>query len=146
MNLRPSFLPILTTALLTVAGSVFAAPPAPAKPEMPKSVFTIPENPNQGRDPFYPDSPRPYISNVKPTSKSSATPSLSDLIVRSILPSAKGAFAIINDGTFAPGDEGPVRTKDGSRLMVRCISINVAAGTVTVESEGVRAVLRFANQ
>jgi len=144
MNLRHFLLPILMTAGVVTVCSAFAAPGAAAKAEAPKSVFTIPENPNQGRDPFFPDSPRPYISGTP--KKSSSSPSLSDLSVRSILPSGDRIFAIINDRTFAPGDEGPVHTKDGQRLMVRCISINAAAGTVTVESEGVRAILRFANQ
>jgi len=149
MNLRHFLLPIVTVAGMAVVGPMSAAPTAPAatpKLEMPKSVFTIPEIPSQGRDPFYPDSARPYVNNNKGPAKSANAPSLSDLTVRSILPSGDRIFAIINDRTFAPGDEGPVHTKDGQRLMVRCLSINVTSGTVTVESEGVRAILRFSNQ
>lgn len=145
MNFRPAIFPVLAAVGLAV--SVHAAPPpapAPEKPEAPKSVFNIPENPAQGRDPFYPASMHPYLSHAVP--KSAAAPSLTDLVVKSILSSGGKVFAIINNHAFAPGEDGTVTVRDGQRMSVRCVAINADAGTVTVESEGVRAVLRFGNQ
>jgi hypothetical protein len=144
MKPRLSNLSLLAAIILSAAQSSGAAPAASlARPEMPKSVFTIPESTAQGHDPFFPYSMRPYAN--KSTAKASNAPSLTDLVVKSILPSGDRVFAIINNHTFAPGDEGTVLTRDGQRMTVRCLAINREAGTVTVESEGVRAVLRFGN-
>jgi len=109
------------------------------KPEMPKSVFVYPQNPNQGRDPFFPDSTRPYDGEPKTTD----TASLTDLYVKSILQSGTRVFAVINNHTFAPGEDGTVLTRDGNRLSIRCIAIDSKAGAVIVESGGTKAVLHF---
>ncbi|HXF11306.1 MAG TPA: hypothetical protein VN625_11025 [Desulfuromonadaceae bacterium] len=137
MNSRLHLLPVIA-ALAAVFSLVSVAN---AAPEMPKSVFVIPEDSSQGHDPFFPNSMRPYLSNKGPAKPTSA-PTLSDLVVKSILPSGDRIYAIINNHTFTIGDEGPVLVK-GQRMSVKCISINAATGTVTVESEGVRAVLTF---
>ncbi len=127
----------------TLSAAPAAAPAAKPKVEIPKSVFVIPTAPNQGRDPFFPNSQRPYIS--RPSNNVDST-ELSRLRVKSILPSGNRAFAIIENHTFGPGDDGVVTTATGQRLTVHCLDINVAAGTVTIESSGARAVLRFSSR
>lgn len=140
-----SYSKIFTMMILAAAGTLtLSAAPKTASPEkakeIPKSVFTLPTGPQEGRDPFFPDSQRPYISNP---AKSTVAPSLGELTIKSILPSGNRAFAIINNHTFAPGDDGVVTLKDGRRLTIHCSDINVAAGTVTVEASGATAILHF---
>jgi hypothetical protein len=126
---------------LAAAGSLplFAAPAAPpAKPEMPQSVFVYPGRPQEGRDPFFPNSIRPYVENPD---KITSGPALTDLTFKGIVGGANRNFAIINNHTFAPGDVGDVITKTGQRLTIRCVSINPKANTVTVEANGASVVL-----
>jgi hypothetical protein len=128
----------LLTALLPLAAAgpltLFAAPPPqPAKLEIQQSVFVLPDNPAEGRDPFFPNSQRAYESSP---SNQPRGPSLADLTLKSILGTAPRVFAIINNHTFAPGDEGDVITKTGQRLHIRCLGINLQAGTATVEASG----------
>ncbi len=116
---------------MALAGAIagLAAPPV----EPPKSVFIIPTKPQDGRDPFFPDSIRPYEASVTHTVK--AAPSITDLTIKSILVNQRGqAFAIINDQTFGTGDEGDVITSNGRRLNIKCNDINPAKGTVTISS------------
>ncbi len=111
-----------------------AAPPASA-PDMPppKSVFTMPAKPSEGRDPFFPDSIRPYEA-AQAAAAPSNVPSITDLVVKTILVNGHGrAFAVINDQTFGVGDEGDVLTRSGRRIHIQCTGINAARGTVTVE-------------
>src|SRR5260221_7024530 len=111
-----------TFVLLLVMASVLpssGAPPAAAdkpKSEIPKSIFIIPSNPNEGRDPFFPDSTRPYETSI---AKGTDAASLHDLTIRSIMDGGNGrVFAIINNHTFAPGDEGTVLAADGRRINI----------------------------
>ena len=114
------------------------------KLEIPKSVFIIPSNPNEGRDPFFPDSTRPYETS---TEKGADASSLHDLTVGSIMDAGNGrVFAIINNHSFAPGDEGTVRAADGRRISIRCVAINSKTGAVTIESGGTRAILNFSSR
>ena len=131
---------------LTMAGVLRmpAAPPArPATPPVPpKSVFVLPSRPQEGRDPFFPNSTRPYdearvLNHI-------AAPAVTDLKVQTILVNPSGkAFAVLNDQTFAAGDEGDVITDSGRRIHVRCLEINPAKGAVTVESGGVQVTLNY---
>jgi|SRR5208282_4121965 len=135
---------LLAALLLTAAAGplpLFAAPPPqPAKLEVKPSVFVIPSNPAEGRDPFFPSSTRVFAGNPK---NQMSGPSLAELTLRSILGTPPRVFAIINNHTFAPGDDGDVTTKSGQRLHVRCVDINPKAGTATVEAGGMSDVLHL---
>lgn len=125
---------MLVAVSLAGMANGFAAPPASA-PDLPppKSVFTLPSKPQEGRDPFFPDSTRPYEEAVAATT--SNVPSITDLIVKTILVNEHGqAFALINDQTFGVGDEADVVTHAGRRIHIQCMDINAAKGTVTVEA------------
>ncbi|MGH7941506.1 MAG: hypothetical protein ACREE6_14830 [Limisphaerales bacterium] len=137
---------IIWTMVAGVTGSLAAAPvnaKAPIKsaqaPKAPiKSVFILPTNPNEGRDPFYPNSMRPYQDFVpRHVSKASA------LQVRGFSEIAGRRYVIINNHTFGEGDEGDVLTARG-RVHVRCL--NVGPDSVLVESDGSRHLLRFSDQ
>jgi hypothetical protein len=137
----------LLAALLPMAAAsplpLSAAPPQHAKLEVEQSVFVYPNNPSEGRDPFFPGSTRVYDTNP---AKLSQAPSLTELVLKSILGTPPRIFAIINNHTFASGDDEDVTTKSGQRLHIRCVGINPKAGTATVEANGVSEVLRLSAQ
>jgi hypothetical protein len=135
----------LSAAFVTVL-PVAAAPPAaapvaqPVKPEvMPRSVFVIPTNRNEGRDPFFPNSSRPYEAVA---SKNPAVSDLSLLVLKGISGPPDHRLAIINNHTFGVGDEGDVLTSH-SRIHLRCVEIK--ARSVVVESGGQRHELSYMN-
>ena len=147
MNPRAHILQSLPAALLLLAVAgllpLFAAPPPqPAKTEIQPvaSTFLYPNNQSEGRDPFFPASSRVYDNN--PDIKASA-PSVTDLVVKTIIGTPPRVFAIINNHTFAPGDDGDVTLKDNRRLHIRVLDINPKAGTVTIEASGATVTLTY---
>ena len=146
MKARAHTLQYLFAALLPMAVAsplaLFAAPPPqqPVVPEIQQSVFVYPNMAAEGRDPFFPSSPRVYGSNPDNQSRG---PSLTDLTLKSILGTPPRLFAIINNHTFAAGDDGDVTTKDGRRLHILCADINPKAGTATIEANGMSVVLHL---
>jgi hypothetical protein len=145
MKPRAHTLQCLLAAWLPLAAAgplpLLAAPPAEhAKPGIQQSAFVNPNNPSEGRDPFFPASTRLYISNPQSQIRG---PALTDLTLKSILGTVPRVFAIINNHTFAPGDDGDVTTKSGQRLHIHCVDINPEAGTATVEAGGTSEVLHL---
>jgi hypothetical protein len=121
--------------------SVAAAPVAqPAAPEVVlRSTFIIPTNPKEGRDPFFPNSLRPYevVSAAQPH-----TGDMSSLILKGISGPANHRLAIINSHTFGLGDEANIVTPQGP-IHIRCVEIN--SNSVVIESGGQRHELNYAN-
>ena len=120
------------TVSTNAAAAKLAVPIAP-----PKSVFTIPTVPREGRDPFYPDSTRIYDLSAPVAAKP---------VVQTIL-MVKGysvvngrPMVILNNHSFMTGDEGDV-TSGGTRTHVHCLEIR--AGTVIVEVNGLRQTIHF---
>lgn len=107
---------------------------APAKPAPVRSEFVMPASPREGRDPFFPESTRPYETAmvVKHTVE------LNVFSVKGISIENGHPMAIINNHTFAVGDEGDVLTPSG-RVHLRCTDIR--AGTVEIEVNGVKREL-----
>ena len=147
MNPRAHILQSLPAALLILAVAgllpLFAAPPPqPAKTEIQPvaSSFFYPNNTSEGRDPFFPASSRVYAD--APDIKARA-PSVTDLVVKTIIGTPPRVFAIINNHTFAPGDDGDVTLKDNRRLHIRVLNINPQAGTVTIEASGATVTLTY---
>jgi len=102
-----------------------------------RSVFIQPSNPKEGRDPFFPDSQRPYEAAL--ASNHNAV-ELSALIFKGISGTSDHRLAIINNHTFADGDEEDVLTAQG-RIHVRCLQIK--AYSVVIEVVGQRHELSF---
>ena len=147
MNPRAHILQSLPAALLLLAVAgllpLFAAPPPqPAKTEIQPAVsaFAYPNNMSEGRDPFFPGSSRVYASSPENAAKA---PSVTDLVVKTIIGTPPRVFAIINNHTFAPGDDGDVTLKENRRLHIRVLDINPQAGTVTIEASGATVTLTF---
>jgi hypothetical protein len=127
----------LLIALAAASASALGEPVD--KAAVPHSVFVMPSNPQEGRDPFYPESTRPYASAVV----AHAAPVTTTLTIRGFSGIPGHRMVIINNHTFGPGDEGDVLTESG-RVHVRCIEIK--ANNVIVEVNHRRRELTFSTQ
>ena len=122
-----------------VAGAAWPLAAAPADTNAPaKSVFVLPTNPNEGRDPFFPNSMRPY-EDFAPKH----TVDVADIQIKGFSEIAGHRYVIINNHTFGEGDEGDVLTA-GGRVHIHCLSVGM--DTVLVESNGSHHLLRFYGQ
>jgi|HubBroStandDraft_1064217.scaffolds.fasta_scaffold634160_2 hypothetical protein len=127
--------------LIWLAAGTWLAHAAPADTNATvESVFTLPSSPSEGRDPFFPNSTRPYEEMV---SKHRNPVELTSLQIKGFSEIAGQRYVIINNHTFAAGDEGDVITPDG-RIHIRCLS--VGQDSVLVESGGAQHILKFSNQ
>jgi hypothetical protein len=155
MRLRAQTIPrLILPVALALAGAIAggrAAPPqdaalqpraatntAPAEPEVPKSVFIVPTSPKEGRDPFYPNSPRLFAAAV--TGNSNAAPVQVALLLSGIFVQADHRLATINNHTFEVGEESEVLIP-GGRTKIRCVEIK--ENSVVVEVRGERRELRL---
>jgi hypothetical protein len=102
---------------------------SPAAPVPANSVFVQPANAREGRDPFFPESARPYESAI-PTTHAIEITSLS---VKGFSRVLGHEFVIINNHTFGLGEEGDVITT-GGRVHIRCLEIR--ANYVLIEING----------
>jgi hypothetical protein len=130
--------------LVLAAAASFSAlgdttPPASAPAAEETSVFVQPENPQEGRDPFFPESTRPYASAVA----AHAAPPVATLSIKGFSGTAEDRTVIINNHSFAAGDEGDVMTVAG-RVHVRCLVIK--DNSVIIEADHQRRELSFSTQ
>jgi len=128
----------LTAALLPTgllwASPLVAAPTNPsqsAKTNLVHSVFILPTNPGEGRDPFFPKSNRPYETAMTATNKNVE---ITALVVRGVSGSSDRRLVIINNHTFAAGDIADVITEQG-RIRVHCVEIKPRSVVVEVGSQ-----------
>lgn len=127
---------IIWAVLAAGAWSVSAAP-EPTNAQV-MSVFIQPTGPSEGRDPFFPNSTRPYqYTAVKHTVE------LTSLQIKGFSVIDGNRYVIINNHTFGAGDQGDVETPDG-RIHIRCLRVD--DNSALVESGGVRQLLRFSDQ
>ena len=110
------------------------AAPAPA----PQSVFIIPKNPQEGRDPFFPASIRPYAA-MQATPQAHVA-DITSLVLKGVSGPADHRLAIINNRTFAVGDVQDLVTSQG-RLRIHCVEIK--ADSVVVEFAGESHELKY---
>ncbi len=112
---------LLSATVLRV--SLLVAAPAnqsqSAKTNSIRSVFILPTNPREGRDPFFPKSNRPFEMAPAATNN---VPEVTALVVKGISGSSDHRLVIINNHTFAAGDTADVITDQG-RIRVHCIEI-----------------------
>jgi hypothetical protein len=129
-----------TTLLLVaavIAGSAIQAQPGkvqagkiqPAKPVPARSAFSMPTNPREGRDPFFPESTRPYEEAMPQTNNPASQ--AKTLVIRGSSGVGDHAMLIINNHTFALGDEGDVSTA-GGRVHLRLVEIRKDVAVVEV--------------
>lgn len=112
-----------------------AAQPAATPPKLDtQSIFTIPENPKQGRDPFFPNSNRPFQDSphgIIPTG----------LKLVGISGTPNHLLAIINNHTFAVGDEEQVTTSQG-KISVLCLEIHEHSTEVEANGQRIELILQ----
>ena len=134
----------LSAALLlaVVAGSsqLAAAEDVPsADTNVVQSVFVLPDNPKEGVDPFFPNSPRPYQGRpVLP-----GITAISDIKLQGITRARGHSFVIINDVTFGVGDDADVKIARGGKIHVVCKQIE--GDSVVVEAGGQIFTLTLSN-
>ena len=145
MNHRIIFFKSMKVALLfAIFEAVLSAMAAPVvqtdettKP-VPRSVFNQPANPQEGRDPFFPSSIRPYQGVVVPGTHASAD--VGALIIQGLSGAPGHRLVIINHVTFGVGDDAEVSTSQG-RIHIHCLEIGENAAVV--EANGQRHELRY---
>jgi hypothetical protein len=130
-------------SVMQAAAGKKEAPKTPA-PETPlKSVFILPVNPSQGRDPFFPESTRVYDQLLAATHTNKVV-ELPPLTVPGISGTPGHFLAIINNHTFGEGDEGDVLTPSGKRVHVRCLKVE--EDHVVVEVDGHNLTIKAGDQ
>lgn len=136
--LKTSLLVALAAAGVPLA---FGEPPKaePAKTAPARSVFVMPASPREGRDPFFPESPRPYEDSVTITNRTDA----SVITVKGLSIEHGRAMVIINNHTFAVGDEGDVLT-GGGHVHLRLMEVRTDAAVI--EINGSRREISIANK
>ncbi|HVM47625.1 MAG TPA: hypothetical protein VMU04_06330 [Candidatus Acidoferrum sp.] len=103
------------------------------EPEVPKSMFLIPTTPQQGRDPFYPNSTRLFASVVVNAAKPASAVQV-ELRLKALSGVPNHRLAMINNHTFESGEEGEVTTPTG-HARIRCLQINEDSAVVQVGGE-----------
>ncbi len=133
---RYLFSGLMAASVLSVAAGETVAPVA-ATNSISHSTFKQPASPKEGRDPFFPNSSRLFASAVIPAAESK---DLSSLFIRGKSGTLDRPLVIINDVTFAVGDERDVITPQG-RIRIHCIKI--IGDLAVIEAFGQRHQLRF---
>ncbi len=127
----------LAAASATAIGQQVKSPAAKATTI--RSVFVQPASPSEGRDPFYPESTRPYVVAVV----AQVVPLITTLQIKGFSGTPGNRMVIINNHSFGVGDEGDVLTS-GGRLHVRCLEIN--GDNVVIEADHQRRELHFSGE
>ena len=132
---------VLATALSAAAAPV--AKPDASEPELApaRSVFIIPTNPQEGCDPFFPISTRSHEAATAAVSVPRGDITL--IVLKGISGTPEHRLAIINNRTFAAGEEGDVVTRQG-RIHIRCVEIKT--NSVLIESNGQSRELTYAEK
>lgn len=131
-------------------GAVFAGPAtktaaktgAPAKPALappPRAVFTQPSSVRDGRDPFFPESTRPFEALAAAAPRVGIE--ITSLAVKGFSIVRGRPMVIINNHSFMVGDEGDVLVAGGRRAHLRCAEIR--SDTVVVEVNGARHEIHY---
>ena len=144
-------LPLLRHFYILIAGvtplvvSQMNAAPTAAKPQVVKasvvqsnvvyrSVFIVPTDPKQGRDPFFPESQRfqsaSSTNNVQPAPAGSTAA----LLLQGISGTSERRLAIVNGHTLAEGEETEVSV-NGARLRFRCLEIKTDSVVIEIGTE-----------
>lgn len=109
-----------------------------AAKEVPKSVFVMPKDKQQGIDPFFPRSTYPYTGPVVPIVVPTNVPEPVRVEVELKLKAISGLpehrLALINNHTFEAGEEGEIITNKG-RMRIRCLEIHQDSAVVQVGAE-----------
>lgn len=139
-GLKAGLVPVMLTTAMSVVAEP-AAPKAAPKPEPVHSVFILPTSPQQGRDPFFPSSTRPYQEAVPPAAHHNEVVDISTLLsLQGFSGTTDQRLVIINKRTFAVGDQAEVSTSQG-KVRIQCLEIST--NTAVIEANGQRINLHY---
>jgi hypothetical protein len=96
---------------------------------IPQSVFNIPNQPSEGRNPFFPQS---TIKVAPPTKLNPENPLDTTSIVLNGITSPPKRTAMINGRTFEPGEEGEVRLPAGGKMLIKVEEIKSESAIILV--------------
>jgi len=113
--------------------------PIASAPEIPKSVFNIPANAREGRNPFFPNS----VTEKKPVKASPDVLDASSIVLNGITSPPKRT-AMINGQTFEEGESGDIKLSNGARLPIKCLEIRADSALIDVKGSQKRE-LRLRN-
>jgi hypothetical protein len=103
--------------------------------DIPRSVFTVPANPKEGRNPFFPSEGTEGSKRPSPDSRA--------IVLKGLSGKPTERLAMINNRTFAEGEEGEVSTPSG-KVKIRCVEIKT--DSVVIEVGGERRELRMSDE
>ena len=95
---------------------------------IPQSVFNIPSQPTEGRNPFFPQS---TVRVVVPQIKNENSVDTISFVLNGIT-SPPRRTAMINGRTFEPGEEGEVRLPAGGKMLIKVEEIKSESATIIV--------------
>jgi hypothetical protein len=121
-------------------GPSTAANSAEAPPPVPQSVFVIPANAKEGRNPFFPQS-KIELPNTNKSLKTESAESFP--IVLNGITSPPKRMAMINGRTFESGESGELKLQNGSKISIECLEIRSDAAVIRVGTQ--RRELRLRN-
>ena len=128
--------PAAAPATNSVAKTGAPAKPAAAPP--PRAIFTQPSSVRDGRDPFFPESTRPFEALAAAAPRAGIE--ITSLVVKGFSKVHGRPMVIINNHSFMVGDEGDVLVT-GGRAHLRCAEIR--SDTVVVEVNGARHEIHY---
>ena len=111
------------------------------EPAIPQSTLNQPKKLAEGRNPFFPQSTRHITTDVVTRTNAVVMPT-AELSLKGISGTPEQPLAIINNRTLTAGEEADVPTGAG-KTRIRCIEINMAEGTVSVQVGGQTRQLRL---
>ena len=98
---------------------------------LPQSVFNIPSQPSEGRNPFFPQS----TVRVVPPIVNPQHPVDTTLFILNGITSPPKRMAMINGRTFEPGEEGEVRLSGGGKMLIKCEEIKAESAVISVAGQ-----------
>ena len=130
----PISLLLAVAAAMSWPARVQADSKVPASPPVTiPSVFTVPSNPKEGRDPFFPES----THAIESVAAASRTVEITTLKVFGISGTPGHLLAIINNHTFGVGEEGDVKTTAGT-VHIRCLGIQTSSVVIEINGQAHR--------
>jgi hypothetical protein len=94
----------------------------------PQSIFLVPTQPGEGRNPFFPQSTVQVVPIAKPTKEN---PIESFTFTLNGITSPPKRTAMINGRTFEPSEEGEVRMPNGLKVLIKCEEIRADSAIIT---------------
>ena len=128
---------IVLNVLACLTNSAYAENPSATQTNVPQSVFIIPKDASEGRDPFYPNSIRPF--GVVPGPKTPAA-GIEALVFKGFSGTPGHRLAIINGPTIAEGETKDIPTPGGS---VKVLCVEIKDSSVVIEVGGQRTELHL---